>query len=56
MSEQKTVFLLAYIAIALGLLVILVPVYFCMWRFTKKKKEKEEAGHEMYTIYDHNYR
>ncbi|KAK4146597.1 uncharacterized protein C8A04DRAFT_25513 [Dichotomopilus funicola] len=56
LSEQKTVFLLAYIAVALGLLVIIVPVYFCMWRFTKKKKEKEEAGHEMYTIYDHNYR
>jgi preprotein translocase subunit YajC len=48
------VLILAYVAVALGLIVILVPVYFCLWRFTKKKKEKEE-GLEMPTIYDHSY-
>lgn len=53
LSEQRTVLILAYVALALGLIVILVPVYFCMWRCSKRTQEKDE-GHEL-TIYDQNY-
>ncbi len=54
LSEQRLVLLLAYVALALGLVVILVPVYFCIWRCSKRRRNKEEAM-EMPTIYDHNY-
>ncbi|KAL2129681.1 hypothetical protein VTI74DRAFT_7447 [Chaetomium olivicolor] len=54
LSEHRLVLLLAYVALAVGLLVILVPIYFCLWRCSKRKKEKEEELHEL-TIYDHNY-
>ncbi|KAK3897603.1 hypothetical protein C8A05DRAFT_38837 [Staphylotrichum tortipilum] len=53
LSEQRTVLILAYVALALGLIVILVPVYFCMWRCSKRRQDKDE-GHEL-TIYDQNY-
>jgi heme/copper-type cytochrome/quinol oxidase subunit 2 len=56
LSEQRLVLILAYVAVALGLIVILVPVYFCLWRCSKRRKEKEDGMHELHTIYDHNYR
>ncbi|KAK3306487.1 uncharacterized protein B0T15DRAFT_509860 [Chaetomium strumarium] len=55
LSGQRLVLILAYVALALGLVVVLVPVYFCIWRCSKRQKEKEEGEHEL-TIYDHNYR
>lgn len=47
------VLILAYVALAVGVIIILVPIYFCLWRLQKKRKEKEE-GLEMPTIYDHH--
>jgi hypothetical protein len=55
LSEQRLVLILAYVAMALGLVIILVPVYFCLWRCTKRKTQKEEDLHELHTIYDQNY-
>ncbi|KAK4235041.1 hypothetical protein C8A03DRAFT_37123 [Achaetomium macrosporum] len=55
LSGQRLVLILAYVALALGLVVVLVPVYFCIWRCSKRQQEKEEGPHEL-TIYDHNYR
>jgi preprotein translocase subunit YajC len=55
LSEQRLVLLLAYVALALGLIVILVPVYFCIWRCSKRRNKKEDDTHELRTIYDHNY-
>ena len=55
LSEQRLVLILAYVAMALGIVIILVPVYFCLWRCTKRNKQKEEDLHELHTIYDHNY-
>lgn len=46
--------LLGYLALAVGVVLVLVPAYFCLWRCTKRKKEKEDGLHEL-TIYDHNY-
>lgn len=53
LSEQRMVLILAYVALAVGVIIILVPIYFCLWRLQKKRKEKEE-GLEMPTIYDHH--
>jgi heme/copper-type cytochrome/quinol oxidase subunit 2 len=55
LSGQRLVLILAYVALALGLVVVLVPVYFCIWRCSKRRNEKEDGEHEL-TIYDHNYR
>ncbi|KAL2267798.1 hypothetical protein VTJ83DRAFT_5075 [Remersonia thermophila] len=56
LSEQRLVLILAYLALALGIIIVLVPVYFCVWRCSKhrRKKEQQEQGLEMPTIYDHN--
>lgn len=35
------------------MIVVLIPVYFCLWRCSKRRKEKEESVIEMPTIYDH---
>jgi hypothetical protein len=56
LSEQRLVLILAYVAMALGLIIILVPIYFCLWRCTKRHKQKEEDLHELHNIYDQNYR
>ncbi|KAL2152981.1 hypothetical protein VTH82DRAFT_4136 [Thermothelomyces myriococcoides] len=53
LSEHKMVLIFAYLAVTLAVIVILIPVYFCLWRFSKRRKEKEESI-EMPTIYDHN--
>ncbi len=55
LSEQKLILLLAYVALALGLVVILVPIYFCIWRCSKRRRSKEDGMQELHTIYDHNY-
>ncbi len=56
LSEQKLILLLAYLALALGLVVILVPIYFCIWRCSKRRRNKDDDGmQELHTIYDHNY-
>lgn len=53
LSEERLVLCLAYMALALGVVVILIPIYFCIWRCVKHKREKEEGEHEL-TIYDHH--
>ncbi|KAL1839918.1 hypothetical protein VTJ49DRAFT_1006 [Mycothermus thermophilus] len=57
LSEQRLVLILAYVALALGIIIVLVPVYFCVWKCSRhrRKKEEQEQGIEMPTIYDHNY-
>jgi hypothetical protein len=57
LSEQRLVLILGYLAVAFAIIIILVPVYFCIWRCTRHRRKREaiEQGHEMPTIYDHNY-
>ncbi|KAK4249227.1 hypothetical protein C7999DRAFT_12877 [Corynascus novoguineensis] len=54
LSEQKLILIFGYVAVTLALMVVLIPVYFCLWRCSKRRKEKEESVIEMPTIYDHN--
>ncbi|KAL2166971.1 hypothetical protein VTG60DRAFT_1894 [Thermothelomyces hinnuleus] len=53
LSEHKTVLIFGYMAVALAVLVVLIPIYFCLWKCSKRGREKE-CSIEMPTIYDHN--
>ncbi|KAL2146952.1 hypothetical protein VTI28DRAFT_1679 [Corynascus sepedonium] len=53
LSEQKLILIYGYVAVTLALIVVLIPVYFCLWRCSKRRREKEESVIEMPTIYDH---
>ncbi|KAK4130677.1 iron reductase domain protein [Trichocladium antarcticum] len=53
LSERHTLFILGFLALALGVLVILLPVHFCLWRCSKRQKGKEEDPHEL-NIYNHS--
>jgi preprotein translocase subunit YajC len=43
--------MLGYAALAGGVVVFLVPVYFFVWRCFKRQKQKDEAIHELQAIY-----
>ncbi|KAK4115963.1 iron reductase domain protein [Canariomyces notabilis] len=51
LSEQPTLVMLGYAALAGGVVVFLVPVYFFVWRCFKRQKQKDEAIHELQAIY-----
>jgi preprotein translocase subunit YajC len=53
LSENGLTLCLAYAGLALGVVVILLPIYFLIWRCLKKKEDKEDGLHEL-TIYDHH--
>lgn len=56
LSEQPTLIMLGYASLAGAVAVFLGPVYFFIWRCSKRRKPKGEDQHELHTIYDHNYR
>ncbi|KXX73042.1 hypothetical protein MMYC01_210086, partial [Madurella mycetomatis] len=56
LSEQPTLIMLGYASLTGAVAVFLGPVYFFIWRCSKRREPKGEDQHELHTIYDHNYR
>lgn len=60
LSEQTRLVMLGYAVLAGGMFILLVPLYFCLWRCTSARKPKAaEEDHELYnmpSIYDHEAR
>ncbi|KAK3389724.1 hypothetical protein B0H63DRAFT_464225 [Podospora didyma] len=55
LSEQTMMFVLGYAVLAAGVVIFLLPVYFCIWRCTRKPKPKDEDSFELHdTIYNQN--
>ncbi|KAL2259453.1 hypothetical protein VTK26DRAFT_6868 [Humicola hyalothermophila] len=54
LSEEGRTIILGYAVLAGGLVVVLVPVYFCIWWCLKRRKDKEEDAHELNTMYGRN--
>ncbi|KAK3361116.1 hypothetical protein B0T24DRAFT_114491 [Lasiosphaeria ovina] len=51
LSQQTTMFILGYSVLAAGVVIFLLPVYFCIWRCTRQPKPPKEADQEMDNIY-----
>lgn len=56
LSQHALVLILAYGGVALGLVVLLIPVYFCIWWCSERRNanKDDDALHELHTIYDHH--
>ena len=53
LADQTNTFILGYSVLAGGVVLFMLPVYWCVWRFTRKKKQpKDEDAHQLYNIYD----
>jgi len=56
-------FIIGYSVLALGVVIVFLPVYFCIWRCTRRSKTptKDQYGHELSefqqqpNIYDHDW-
>jgi hypothetical protein len=55
LSGQRLPLILGYLGVALGVIIILVPVWFCVWRFSKRGRKKEYSQ-ELQPMDDQNYR
>ncbi|GAB1318650.1 DOMON domain-containing protein [Madurella fahalii] len=51
LSEQPTVMMLGYASLVGAVVLFLGPVYFLIWRCSKRRKSKNENQHELNTIY-----
>ncbi|KAK3353234.1 hypothetical protein B0T25DRAFT_206131 [Lasiosphaeria hispida] len=60
LAERSHLFLMGYGVLTGGMVVFLLPIYFCVWRYSRHKREKqEEDSHELHntqpSIYNHDY-
>ncbi|KAK0717976.1 hypothetical protein B0T26DRAFT_309766 [Lasiosphaeria miniovina] len=51
LSQQTTMFVLGYSVLAAGVVIFLLPVYFCIWRCTRQPKPPKDGDQEMDNIY-----
>ncbi|EGS21256.1 uncharacterized protein CTHT_0031050 [Thermochaetoides thermophila DSM 1495] len=58
LAEHRPIFILGYVALAGGMVVVLVPIYFCVWWCARRrrKEETETESHELPVIYDNYHR
>ncbi|KAM7216620.1 hypothetical protein V8F06_008031 [Rhypophila decipiens] len=54
LADASRTFILGYAVMVGAVIVIMMPIYFIIWRCTRAKKDKEEAQ-ELDNIYNHNY-
>ncbi|KAK0621663.1 hypothetical protein B0T17DRAFT_299328 [Bombardia bombarda] len=58
LANQTTIFILGYSVLAAGIVIFMLPVYWCVWRFTQPRQHqqpKEEDGHQLHSIYNHGH-
>jgi hypothetical protein len=54
LAAEKSMFMIIYAVLVGAVVLFLIPIYFCMWRFRGAVNDlKEEDVHELRTIYDH---
>ncbi|KAK3938717.1 hypothetical protein QBC46DRAFT_161229 [Diplogelasinospora grovesii] len=56
LAQQRSTFIIGYAVLAAGVVIFVLPIYFCIWRCTRPRKHKEEdASTQLADLYNHDY-